>query len=97
MYVQVEADGRDVAGRAPTAHRRHTRSSKRTGATGSVGFEVESEQGHDIRRDLARTIVMGGWGLMELRPMRMSLEEIFLSLTTEETESPVPTGESANA
>ena len=24
------------------------------------------------------------WGLLELRPSRMSLEEIFLSLTTEE-------------
>jgi hypothetical protein len=29
-------------------------------------------------------VVGGGWGLLELRPMRMSLEEIFLSLTTEE-------------
>ena len=26
-----------------------------------------------------------GWGLLELRPMRMSLEDIFLSLTTDET------------
>ena len=25
-----------------------------------------------------------GWGLLELRPMRMSLEDIFLSLTTED-------------
>jgi hypothetical protein len=25
-----------------------------------------------------------GWGLLELRPLRMSLEEIFLQLTTEE-------------
>ena len=30
----------------------------------------------------------GGWGLLELRPMRMSLEDIFLSLTTEETAEP---------
>jgi len=96
MYVQVEADGRDVAGALQrlTGVTRVVEADRRDG---SVGFEVESEQGHDIRRDLARTIVMGGWGLMELRPMRMSLEEIFLSLTTEETESPVPTGESANA
>ena len=27
---------------------------------------------------------MRGWGLLELRPMRMSLEEIFLQVTTEE-------------
>ena len=26
-----------------------------------------------------------GWGLLELRPMRMSLEEIFLQVTTDET------------
>jgi ABC-2 type transport system ATP-binding protein len=51
---------------------------------GEGAFEVASEQGHDVRRELARVIVGGGWGLLELRPMRMSLEEIFLSLTTEE-------------
>jgi hypothetical protein len=28
--------------------------------------------------------VSNNWGLLELRPSRMSLEEIFLSLTTEE-------------
>ena len=38
----------------------------------------------DVRRELARAVVGGGWGLLELRPMRMSLEEIFLQLTTEE-------------
>jgi hypothetical protein len=47
-------------------------------------FEVDSQAGRDVRRDLARAIVSGGFGLLELRPMRMSLEEIFLSLTTEE-------------
>ena len=31
-----------------------------------------------------KAIVLGGYDLLELRPMRMSLEEIFLSLTTEE-------------
>ena len=49
-----------------------------------VGYEVESEHGHDVRRELARSVVTPGWGLLELRPMRMSLEEIFLSLTTED-------------
>ena len=47
-------------------------------------FEVESERGTDIRREMARTIVNRGWGLLELRPMRMSLEEVFLQVTTEE-------------
>jgi ABC-2 type transport system ATP-binding protein len=53
-------------------------------AGGDGAFEVASAQGHDVRRELARAVVGGGWGLLEFRPMRMSLEEIFLSLTTEE-------------
>ena len=38
-----------------------------------------------MRRELARAVVTRGWGLLELRPMRMSLEDIFLQLTTEES------------
>jgi ABC-2 type transport system ATP-binding protein len=49
-------------------------------------LEVDSERGRDIRRDLAAAVVGSGWGLLELRPVRMSLEEIFLSLTTEESD-----------
>ena len=67
-----------------------------------VGYEVDSEQGRDVRRDLARAVVGSGWGLLEMRPMRMSLEDIFLSLTTEESstaareEAPVE-GDTAHA
>ena len=43
-----------------------------------------------MRREVASAIVRGGWGLLELRPMRMSLEDIFLSLTTDETRSGRP-------
>jgi ABC-2 type transport system ATP-binding protein len=84
MYVQVDANGVDVAG----AFRRlpgvtHVGVADRRDAV--VGYEVESESGRDIRRDLARVVVTEGWGLLELRPMHLSLEEIFLSLTTDET------------
>ena len=51
------------------------------------GFEVDSDKGADIRSAVANAIVRGGWGLLELRPMRMSLEDIFLSLTTEESDN----------
>jgi ABC-2 type transport system ATP-binding protein len=50
----------------------------------TAAFEVESEAGRDVRGELAKAVVLGGWDLLELRPMRISLEEIFLSLTTEE-------------
>jgi len=84
MYVQVDALGADAAaalGRVAGVTR--VSESDRRGA--AVGLEVESESGRDVRRDLAKTIVGNGWGLLELRPMRMSLEEIFLSLTTDES------------
>ncbi len=48
-------------------------------------FEVDSERGADVRRELAAAIVTRGWGLTELRPLRLSLEDIFLTVTTEET------------
>ena len=53
-------------------------------------FEIDSEKGADVRRDLSTAVVRGGWGLLELRPVRVSLEEIFLSLTTEERAAAEP-------
>jgi ABC-2 type transport system ATP-binding protein len=50
----------------------------------AVGYEIDSVRGQDVRRELARVVVGRGWGLLELRPVRMSLEDIFLHLTTEE-------------
>ena len=84
MYVHVDAGGAD-AGAALAALPGVTRVSPADQRPGSGMFEVESEQGRDVRRELARTIVTRGWGLLELRPMRLSLEEIFLQVTTDET------------
>jgi len=47
-------------------------------------FQVEGELRKDIRSDLARIIVQNGWGLYELQSATMSLEDIFLQLTTKE-------------
>jgi ABC-2 type transport system ATP-binding protein len=47
-------------------------------------FEIESQKGF-VRGDLARAVVEAGWDLNELRPAAMSLEEIFLQLTGEES------------
>ena len=47
-------------------------------------LQIESELQKDVRSDLARTIVQNGWGLFELQSATMSLEDIFLKLTTAE-------------
>ena len=51
-------------------------------ARGLGVFTVTSAVGADIREALASAVVKGGFGLMELRPAHLSLEEIFLQLTT---------------
>jgi ABC-2 type transport system ATP-binding protein len=51
---------------------------------GASRFQVESELRRDIRRELARSIVDGGFGLLEMQSARMSLEDIFIKLTTAE-------------
>ena len=50
----------------------------------TVSFVVESERSRDLRREVSRLIVDRGWGLLELRPADMTLEEIFIRLVTEE-------------
>jgi len=49
-------------------------------------YIVESEKDIDIRRQTAKTIHQKGWGLLELKSLRMSLEDIFIKLVTEEGE-----------
>jgi ABC-2 type transport system ATP-binding protein len=51
-------------------------------------FYIDGEIGRDVRSELARTIVNKGWGLLELQSESMSLEDIFIKLTTAE-DSPV--------
>ena len=51
---------------------------------GHVRCEVEGSGKRDIRADLASAVVGKGWSLLELRAASMSLEEIFLQLTTRE-------------
>ena len=84
MFVQIDAAGADplAALQSIPGVTRVVPSSDGRGPTGS--YEVESDRGTDVRREIARTIVTRGWGLLELRPMRMSLEEIFLQVTTDE-------------
>jgi gliding motility-associated transport system ATP-binding protein len=104
MYVQVDGPAAD-AGAALAAVPGVTRVSSadhpRGGAATDVeaapppagvplAFEVESEPDVDVRRELARAVVTRGWGLLELRPVRMSLEDVFLQVTTEEVPEEAP-------
>jgi ABC-2 type transport system ATP-binding protein len=47
-----------------------------------VRYDIE----RDIRAEVAKTIINHGWNLLEMRTDEMSLEELFLSLTSETSE-----------
>jgi ABC-2 type transport system ATP-binding protein len=89
MYVQVDTGGSD-ASPALTAIPGVIRVGPSDTRGTLTAYEVESERGTDVRRDIARAIVTRGWGLLELRPMRMSLEEVFLQVTTEDMAEAAP-------
>ena len=50
------------------------------------GVIVEAAFETDVRPELARAVLGKGWDLLELRPIHVSLEDVFIDLVTEETE-----------
>jgi ABC-2 type transport system ATP-binding protein len=57
---------------------------------GRATFEVEGMAGINVRPEVARAVVESGWNLNELRPLGLSLEEVFLQLTSvQKNEEPV--------
>lgn len=81
LIVKGEADGlKDVLLRVPGI------TAIELSPQGSVEFE--SFPGADARPAVARAVINAGYDLLELRPVGMSLEEIFLQLTHEEPEPP---------
>ncbi len=48
-------------------------------------LEFQYAPGQDIRPEVARLVVQGNYDLLEMRPLSMSLEEIFLQLTRDES------------
>ena len=51
---------------------------------GDAAYIVSTTPGQDVRDELSRQLVNGGFGLRELRSLEMTLEDIFLRLVTEE-------------
>ncbi len=56
---------------------------------------ISSDPARDLREALAGTIAAHGWGLREMRPQTLTLEEIFLSLVSADA-GPAETAESAD-
>src|SRR5215475_5478253 len=55
-----------------------------SGADSLVTADIESERGADLRAQIASRVVNKGFDLLEMRAINLSLEDIFMQLTTEE-------------
>ncbi len=86
LHVQVEGAFDDVQEKLITIPGVATVSldPEQPQAQGVCELRVDSEPGTDVRKEVAAAIVNGNWGLLELRPISLTLEDIFLELTTEE-------------
>jgi ABC-2 type transport system ATP-binding protein len=89
--IRVEARGDDTAileavRAVPGVLAAHPRGSH----DGAVTVDVEAEAGQDVRAELARAVVTKGHALVGLQQMGMSLEEIFLHLTTTDAADAAP-------
>ncbi|MBI4734960.1 MAG: ABC transporter ATP-binding protein [candidate division NC10 bacterium] len=85
--VLLQVDGpavavREYLERVPGVHRVEERSER---ADGRIRYLVECAPDRDLRRDLAAAVVRQGWGLSELRPADVMLEEVFIRLVTDES------------
>jgi ABC-2 type transport system ATP-binding protein len=85
--IRIEAEApekplRDALAEIPGASRVVVES-QRTGSR--LVVTVEAAQGKDLRSEIAAKIVQNGWPLFELRGVSLSLEEIFLELTTDDS------------
>ena len=49
-------------------------------------LNVKTSKDMEIRSLLAKTVVDNGWGLYEMKPVKLSLEDIFVKLVTKEEE-----------
>jgi ABC-2 type transport system ATP-binding protein len=50
-------------------------------------FLVESRRDKDVRKDLARMVHERGWGLVEMKSVGMTLEDIYIKVLTREQEA----------
>ena len=57
---------------------------RKEGSESQVTFEIHAHKDQDVRSELARAVVESQWKLLELRASALSLEDIFLKLTTKD-------------
>jgi ABC-2 type transport system ATP-binding protein len=80
LRVRGDADGLETVVK-------QVRGTRKVKVADETAVEFELSAGQDVRPQVARAVVEAGYELLEMRPVGMSLEEIFLELTAEDPTS----------
>lgn len=78
LRVRGDADGLDETVKK-------VKGTRKVETKGEDTVEFEFSAGQDVRPQVAKAVVQAGYELLEMRPVGMSLEEIFLELTDEKS------------
>ncbi len=84
IFVEIDAPVEDARQHLSQFAGVSSVESKPRSGDSAASFIVMTEQDRDVRAALASSIVQRGWGLVELRSVAFSLEEIFLTLTQDQ-------------
>jgi ABC-2 type transport system ATP-binding protein len=87
LLVRVEGPGKEVVRALGAVAGVQTVKEDGVGPANVVTCVVESKKDRDVRKDVAAAVVRQNWGLLELRPVDLTLEDVFVRLVTEEKES----------
>ncbi|MBK9927175.1 MAG: ABC transporter ATP-binding protein [Anaerolineales bacterium] len=78
LRVRGDADGLD-------ATVKKIKGTRKVAASQDNAVEFEFSAGEDIRPQVAKAVIQAGYELIEMRPLGVSLEEIFLELTEDKS------------
>jgi ABC-2 type transport system ATP-binding protein len=84
IYLEAKGPESDVAAKIKEIEGVLRVESHKLDGDEAFSYSVETELRKDVRGRLAQQIVESGFDLLELRTISMSLEEVFLQLTTKE-------------
>jgi ABC-2 type transport system ATP-binding protein len=84
LYVQVQGPEAAVLAYLRTLKGVLSVDQEATQAGDTLACALTTTKEWDMRAEVARAIVQQGWQLLELRPLRLSLEDVFMQLVTEE-------------
>ena len=87
LLVRVEGPATEVVRALGAVSGVQTVKEDGSGSAHVVTCVVESKKDRDVRKDVAAAVVHQNWGLLELRPVDLTLEDVFVRLVTEEKES----------